>query len=129
MRFSGKKFLTILAVAAVALGMLSFPCFTQEKVDREKLLAEIAAEYEFEMEGQILVVKFYVEEGSLYGITEDDISGVLCEPVEGEPLTFKAIPPNGMLYVLNFIKDEEGKVTACKMSVEGMEIEGHRIKK
>lgn len=129
MKLSGKRFLTILSIAAVALGMLSSPGSTQEKVDKEKLLAEIAGEYEFDIEGQILVVKFYVEEGSLYGITEEDITGILCEPVEGEPMTFEATPPNGMLYVLNFVRDEEGKITTCKMSVEGMEIEGHRIKK
>jgi len=98
--------------------------------DKEKLYAEIAGEYEFEVEGQILVVIFSTEDGVLYGDTEGDPGPPSeLEPVEGNELEFTTTGTDGNLYEIGFSRDEEGKISKCLLRVMGMELEGLKIKK
>lgn len=97
--------------------------------DKAKLYTEIAGNYEFEVEGQILVIIFSVEDGILYGDTEGDPGPPSeIEPVEGKELEFTATGADGNLYEITFSRDEEGKITKCLLSVMGMELEGVKIK-
>jgi hypothetical protein len=101
----------------------------QEKQDDAKILAEIEGRYEFEYEGQFIVFVFSVEDGKLMGAPEGEVQEEV-EPVEGEELTFMGYAPDGSEYRFTFIRDEDGKITICKMSVPamGIEIEGIKIK-
>ena len=68
---------------AFMLFTFSAVSFAQEKKQEEKvdakLLAEIAGNYEFEYQGQIIVFAFSVEEGKLIGlITKADLIGKIA---------------------------------------------------
>lgn len=101
----------------------------QEKKVDAKLLAEIAGNYEFEYQGQVMVFVFSVEDGKLMGAPEGEAQEVI-EPVEGEEMTFVGISPDGAEYQFKFARDDEGKITKCTVSVPamGLEIEGVKIK-
>ncbi|MGD8536680.1 MAG: hypothetical protein PVF66_12595 [Candidatus Aminicenantes bacterium] len=101
----------------------------QEKQDDAKILAEIEGRYEFEFEGQYIVFVFSVEDGKLMAAPEGEVQEAL-EPVEGEGLTFMGYAPDGTEFSFVFKKNEDGKITTCKVSVPamGIEVEGTKIK-
>ena len=101
----------------------------QEKKVDAKLLAEIAGNYEFEYQGQVIVFVFSVEDGKLIAAPEGEVQEVI-EPAEGEEMTFVGISPDGIEYVFKFARDDEGKITKCTASVPamGLELEGVKIK-
>lgn len=103
--------------------------FAQEKTDTEKLYAEIAGDYEFEFEGQVDIITFFVEGGVLMGRDSDDDEGTPLEPVEGKELEFEATSDEGQLFEITFSRDESGKITKCLLVTMGMEIAGVKIKK
>ena len=101
----------------------------QEKKVDAKLLAEIAGNYEFEYQGQVIVFVFSVEDGKLIAAPEGEVQEVI-EPAEGEEMTFVGISPDGEEYQFKFARDDEGKITKCTASVPamGLELEGVKIK-
>lgn len=120
-----KSMLTIICFAMVMFG-LNFSSVAQDKA---KLYAEIAGNYEYEFEGQVIIIIYSVENGNLYGDTEGSPSPPsLLEPVEGKELEFTATGEDGSLYVISFSRDEDGKITRSLLSTQGIEIEGIKIK-
>jgi len=108
--------------------ILNAASFAQEKkADPKKVYNEIAGRYEFDFEGQIMIIVFWIEDGKLLAAPEGQ-DGAELEPVEGEELEFTVTPPNGQLYELTFVRDDKGKVTKCVVSTMGMDYEGERIK-
>ncbi len=100
----------------------------QEKADKEKLFKEIAGEYEFDAEGQIIVITFLIEDGKLMGMQEGSDELAELEPVEGEELEFMIITPDGQEFEAQFVRDEKTKkIKKCILVVDGMEYEGTRI--
>jgi hypothetical protein len=101
----------------------------QEKGKGAKVLSEIAGNYEFEYQGEFIVFVISVEDGKLMAAPEGEVQEEL-EPVEGEELTFVGYAPDGREFRFVFKKDEEGKITICKLSVPamGIEVEGKKIK-
>lgn len=101
----------------------------QEKQSDTKILAEIEGRYEFEWEGEFVVFVFSVKDGKLMAAPEGEVQEEL-EPVEGEELTFMGYSPDGTEFSFVFKKDEDGKITTCKVSVPamGIEVEGTKIK-
>jgi hypothetical protein len=95
--------------------------------DAEKKYAPLVGDYEFDMQGQIMVVSFWVEEGKLWGAPEGETPAEL-EPVEGEDMKFEVNTDTGQFFELEFVKDESGKVNKCIILAMGMEMEGVRIK-
>jgi hypothetical protein len=95
---------------------------------QEKKYAEIVGDYEFEFEGQVMVISFWEEDGVLWGAPEGETPESI-DPVEGKPLNFEVTVEGGQFYELEFKKDESGKVTKCIMQVQGMELEGIKLKK
>lgn len=95
---------------------------------QEKKYADIVGEYEFDMEGQMMVVSFYVEDGKLWGAPEGQEAAEL-EPVEGKPLNFVVNTPDGGVMEMEFVKDDSGKVVKCVVDMMGMAMEGVKIKK
>jgi len=94
---------------------------------QEKKYEDIVGSYEFDQEGQIMAVSFWVEDGQLWGGPEGEEAAVL-EPVEGKPLHFE-VNADGQVIELEFIKDDSGKVVKCIVLTMGMEMEGVKIKK
>jgi len=94
---------------------------------QEKKYEHIVGDYEFDQEGQIMLVSFWVEEGQLWGGPEGEEAAVL-EPVEGKPLHFE-VNADGQIVELEFVKDDAGKVVKCLVLTMGMEMEGVKIKK
>ena len=121
-----KSVLLIICFALVLSG-LNVSTFAQDKA---KILEEIVGVYEYEIEGQVLVVIYTVEDGVLYGTEENDPNPPSrLDPIEGKELTFETVGDDGNLYVISFSRDEDGKITKSILAVIGMEIEGVKIKK
>ena len=95
--------------------------------DAEKKYAPLVGDYEFDMQGQVMVVSFWVEDGKLVGAPEGETPEEL-EPVEGEDLKFEINTADGQFMELEFVKDESGKINTCIVLTMGMELEGVRIK-
>ena len=119
-----KKAISILTLTQFVLSASLF-AFYQE--DAEKKYAPLVGDYEFDMQGQIMVVSFWVEDGKLVGAPEGETPEEL-EPVEGEDLKFEINTADGQFMELEFIKDEAGKINTCIVLTMGMELEGVRIK-
>ena len=65
-----KKIFNLQVICVISSLILAFfvcnpSAFAQEKTDIEKVYAEIAGDYEFEYEGQVDTITFYVEDGIL----------------------------------------------------------------
>jgi hypothetical protein len=98
--------------------------------DKAKLYEEIAGDYEYEFEGQYVVITYLVEDGVLYGDQEGNPNPpTQLEPVEGKELVFEATGDDGNLYTISFSRDEDGKITTSILATQGIEIEGVKIKK
>jgi hypothetical protein len=97
--------------------------------DQTKLYEEISGDFEYEYEGQVTVITYWVEEGDLYATQEGNPDPpAKLEPIEGEDLTFETTGSDGMLYTISFSRDEEGKITRSTLAAMDIEIEGVRIK-
>ena len=120
----------ILSVFVLCLFLSSLtaaaPIF-EKQMDTEKLYKEISGSYEFNMEGQVIILNFHVKDGSLYGTQEGDDEEVDIEPVELENMSFEATDMDGTYYEINFSRDEDKKITKCLILTDGMEIEGTKI--
>ncbi|UCC39208.1 MAG: hypothetical protein JSV96_15605 [Candidatus Aminicenantes bacterium] len=103
--------------------------FAQKKTDTEKLYVEIAGDYEFDVQGQVTIITFFVKDGVLLGRDSEEDEGTVLEPVEGKELGFEATGEDGQFYEITFSRDENGKITKCLLAVMGMEFEGVKIKK
>lgn len=122
-------------VLGPALGLLAaclvFPlgAGSQEKPDAQKIFTDVAGTYEFTYEGQSLVLVFFVNEGRLYGREESGGEDVECKPLDLNELKFEAtVQSTGQYYGIGFSRDENGKVTQCRLTTGGIEIDGTRLK-
>jgi len=109
----------ILALCAAGLEALA----QENKGDSVKILKEIAGDYEFLVEGQMMVINFYMENEKLYGAPVGEASEEI-HPVEGKELQFDVTVTDGGYYHLEFVRNEEGKIVKCILKAEGMEYEG-----
>ena len=111
-------FLTSLAAASPVI---------EKQMDTEKLYKEISGRYEFDVDGQLTILDFYVKDGSLYGTSEGDNEEVDIDPVDLEKMSFEATDMDGDFYEITFSRDEDKKITKCVILTEGMELEGIKI--
>jgi hypothetical protein len=113
--------------------LVLFFCHTlfsaQDKTDTQKIYAEIAGDYEFEFEGQVDTIAFFVQDGVLMGRDSDDDKGTALEPVEGKELAFEVTTDEGQYIEIKFSRDENGKITQCVLTTMGMEVKGVKISK
>ena len=119
--------LCVISSLTLVLFICNAASFAQEKTDTEKLYAEIAGDYEFEFEGQVDVITFFVQDGVLMGRDSDDDKGTSLEPVENKELGFEATSDEGQMFEITFSRDESGKITKCLLVTMGMEIQGVKI--
>ncbi len=102
---------------------------SQGQADVQKIYADVAGTYEFVYEGQSLVIVFLVREGKLYGREESESEEVEIKSLDLEKLKFEAtVQSTGQYYEIGFSRDDEGKVTQCRLITAGIEIEGKRVK-
>jgi len=99
----------------------------EKQVDTKTLYEEISGRYEFDVEGQVTIIKFSVKDGTLYGTDEDDGEEVKLEPVELETMSFEATSMEGTYFEIKFSRDEDKKITKCVILTRGMEVEGIKI--
>jgi len=116
-------------VFALIVAVGGFAVVAQEGDDAlKKKYAPILGDYEFDMEGQVMMVSFWVENGGLWGGPEGEEAAELT-PVEGNDLKFEINTADGAFMELEFKKDESGKVVKCIVVGMGMEMEGIKIEK
>ena len=121
-----KKLALICMCFVLILSGLNVTALAQDKT---KLYTEIAGEYEYDLEGQAIIIIYTVEDGKLYGSSEGDPGPPsLLEPVEGQELAFTATGDDGNLYEISFSRDADGKITKSLLATQGIEIEGVKIK-
>jgi hypothetical protein len=95
----------------------------------KKLLAEIAGDYIFEFQGETLTVQFIEQDGKLFGAPPGETPEEI-HPVEGKPLCFDVtVAASGDYYELQFVRNDQGAIDKCVMTVMGMVVEGYKIKK
>jgi hypothetical protein len=131
-----KKFLSASAIvllvclAVPAAAQVAAPAAAQDKpVDLKKLIAEIVGDYEFSAEGQALIVQFIEVDGKLFGAPPGETPEEI-HPVKDKPLCFDiTVASNGQYYELQFVRNDQGVIDRCAMTVMGMVIEGMKIKK
>jgi hypothetical protein len=121
--------LCVISSFILVLFVYNLSVFAQAKTDIQKLYAEITGDYEFEFEGQVELITFYVQDGELMGRDSDDDEGTVLEPVEGNELAFEVTTEVGQYIEIIFSWDEDGKITQCLLKTMGMEIQGVKIDK
>jgi len=120
-------FVVTVVALIVSVGGLSVLAQDSDEALKKKY-APILGDYEFDMEGQIMLVSFWVESGALWGGPEGQGAEVL-DPVEGEDLKFEINASDGQYMEVEFIKDDAGKIAKCMVLAlaMGMEMEGIKI--
>jgi hypothetical protein len=123
--------LALACLAALALSLAAqtaAPAASQGKpVDMKKLIAEIVGDYEFQAQGQILLVTFSEQDGKLFGAPPGETPEEI-HPVEGKPLCFDVtLADSGDYYELQFVRNDKGVLDKCIMSVQGMVVEGAKV--
>lgn len=128
--FKSSIFRVVFSLTLILFLFSGFSISQEKKADKEKLYKEIAGKYEFEFEGQVMIIKFWVEDGKLLAFPEihEEEEPAELEPVEGEELKFQTTTPEGEFFEMEFSRDEKGKITKCTIYTMGMEIEGKKIK-
>jgi len=122
--------LAIVCLAAFAAAQAAPQAAAKAKpVDTKKLLAEIAGEYSFDMQGQSMIVQFAENEGKLFGAPPGETPEEI-HPVEGKPLCFDiTLAQGGQYFFLEFVRNEKGVIDKCLLTAEGMTFEGTKVGK
>jgi hypothetical protein len=132
-----KRSLSLALAAVIALAFLAAPVAAQaaaqmaakdKPVDMKKLLAEIVGDYEFSIQTETLMVQFIEQDGKLFGAPPGETPEEI-HPMEGKPLCFDVTVTGGEYYELQFVRNDQGVIDKCVMSVMGMVVEGYKLKK
>jgi len=112
--------IVVILCAFFILCTISTASFTpqENKVDPE-LLDELIGPYKVEIQGQTGAFIFIKEEGKLKGAPAGEEPSVL-ELMEGEDMTFVGRSPEGTEHLFKFLRNEEGKVKKCILSIPAM---------
>ncbi len=115
-----KSLIVVMVFSFFILFVINTASFTQQenKVD-PKLLDELVGGYTLKIQGQTGAFVFIVEEGKLMGAPAGENPSVL-EPVEGKDMTFAGHSSDGTELLFKFVRDEEGKVAKCILSIPAM---------
>jgi hypothetical protein len=125
---SFRRVFSVVTVFALIAAVGGLAVMAQESDDAlKKKYAPILGDYDFDMEGQVMMVSFWVENGGLWGAPEGQEAAELT-PVEGNELKFEINTADGQYMELEFIKEESGEVVKCIVLGMGMEMEGVKIK-
>jgi len=119
------SFSVFAAAQAQAQAQPPAPKLKPEEV--KKILQELAGDYDFDFQGQPMLITFFEKDGVLFGGPSGENPEVM-QPAEDSPLKF-SVSPNGQFYELEFIRNEKKEIDKCVVKAMGMEIVGaKRIK-
>jgi hypothetical protein len=119
-----KRAILFLAAASL-IAALSFASGIQEKKAVGKYDA-YCGDYRFDLTSfgaPVVVVKVYVENDALYVQSDTSDSPDQLSPVENEPAKFFIDDPNEGRWDFEFLKDDKGKFTKCRIVNSGMSID------
>jgi hypothetical protein len=114
-------FLLIFGVAAAA-AQTSPPSPPTKPDEAKKILLEIAGDYDFDFQGQLMTISFFEKDGVLYGAPAGETPEVM-QPAADSPLKFTA-SPNGQFFELEFFRNDKKVIDKCVVKAMGMEILG-----
>jgi hypothetical protein len=100
--------------------------------DAGKTYGPFMGVWEFEVQGfGSLAIKVFAEDGLLWGTAEGGVIGERAEfiPVEGKPLEFKVDSSELGQFDWEFLKDDERKITKCRFTIKGMNLEAFGVKR
>jgi hypothetical protein len=133
-----RKSLSLVLTVAFLLAAVAGPVLVQaapqaaakdKPVDMKKLIAEIVGDYNFDFQGESLLVQFIEQDGKLFGAPPGETPEEI-HPVEGKPLSFDVtVAASSEYYLLEFVRNDQGVIDKCVMSVQGMVLEGYKLKK
>ena len=98
---------------------------TPTQVDKKKILAEIAGDYDVDIQGQVMTVTFFEREGNLYAAPAGETAEQL-QPVKGDnPLKFDVtVAGSGQYYEIEFRRNDKGAIDKCIVRTQGAEFLG-----
>ena len=114
-RIKPKMGISVLLFSALFLVSSTSFARQENKVD-PKLLDELIGGYKCEIQGQKGTFVFRAKEGKLLGAPAGEEPLVL-ELVEGKDMTFVGHTPDGAEQFFKFLRNEEGKVAKCILSI------------
>ena len=119
-RKPNNSLIAVMMSSVFVLCLMSATSFAlqENKVD-PKLLDELIGAYALKIQGQMGAFIFIKEEGNLKGAPAGEEPSVL-ELMEGEDMTFVGHSPDGTEHHFKFLRNEEGKVTKCILSIPAM---------
>ncbi len=119
-----KRAILFLAAASL-IAALSFASGAQEKKAAGKYDA-YCGDYRFDLTSfgaPVITAKVYVENDELYVHADTSDSPDKLSPVEKEPTKFFIDDPNEGRWDFEFLKDDKGKFTKCRIINSGMGID------
>jgi len=119
-----KRAIFILAATSL-IAALSFAAGIQEKKAAGKYDA-YCGDYRFDLTSfgaSVITVKVYIENDELNVHADTSDSPDKLSPVENEPTKFFIDDPNEGRWDFEFLKDDKGKFTKCRIVNSGMSID------
>ncbi len=117
----------ILMISAVALPSPTVSA-QDEIAEANKIYSEVAGDYAFTVDEGTFIITFFERNGSFIGYDQDDGEEVILKPVDLEKLEFETANSENVYFFLKFYRDDEGKVVKMRLSANGIELEGDRVK-
>lgn len=115
----------VLLTAAALIAALTFASGPQEKKAADKYAA-YSGQYQFDLTSfgiGVITAKVYVENDALYVWAETSDNPDAISPVEGSETKFSLEDPNEGHWDFEFMKDDSGKFTKCRIINAGMGID------
>jgi len=115
----------IFLFAAALIAALSFASGIQEKKPADKYAA-FCGDYRFDLTSygaEVITARFYVENDDLFVQADTSESPDKLSPVENEPTKFFLEDPDEGHWDFEFLKDDKGKITKCRIINAGIGID------
>jgi len=119
-----KRGMIIFLTIVLSIFLINALASAQDKnTDNEKLFEEIVGSYEFDAGGRMIPFWLFVEDGKLY--LDIKVEGVDPEEMiqDAENKMKCETIANGLEAHTTFIRDDEGKITGCKIYYPDMDAE------
>jgi len=117
---------TITLLALLAFGGVAAAAQSKPQ-DNKKLYAEIAGDWDFNIQGQSMIIQFSEKDGKLFaapvGETPEEVI-----PVPDKPLNFTVtVAANGQFFEMVFSRNEKKVIDTCNLTSQGMTMTGKKI--